>query len=236
MVVAAVVLSAVWFLSAVVGRMALQVLRTGDSGLRVEAGARFSPAWWAHVGLTASTLALVAAPVLVSADIVGPVGAVPEAVRWVGAALGAAGVAATFGAQLVMGDSWRIGVEPGEDTELVTAGVFGLVRNPIFSAMVLTALGVTLMVPTALGVAGLVGLVAFLELQVRRVEEPHLLAVHGPRYRTYTTRVGRFLPGLGRSRPSAGSARAGRGGPAHRVPSGRVGRVRRRSGAVRSAD
>jgi protein-S-isoprenylcysteine O-methyltransferase Ste14 len=200
MVVAAVVLSVVWFLSAVVGRMALQLLRTGDSGLRVEAGARFSPAWWAHAGLTVSTVALVAAPVSVLAGVAATVDDVPAAVRWVGAVLGGAGVVATFWAQLVMGDSWRIGVDPGEDTELVTAGVFGLVRNPIFSAMVLTAVGVTLMVPTALGAAGLIGLVAFLELQVRRVEEPHLLAVHGLTYRTYTTRVGRFLPRLGRSR------------------------------------
>jgi protein-S-isoprenylcysteine O-methyltransferase Ste14 len=199
MVVPAVVLSVVWLLSAVVGRMALQLLRTGDSGLRVEAGARFSPAWWAHVGLTVSTIALVAAPVLVLANLVGAVDDVPAAVTWLGAALGGAGVVATFWAQLVMGDSWRIGVEPGEDTGLVTIGVFGLVRNPIFSAMVLTALGVALMVPTALGLAGLVGLVAFLELQVRRVEEPHLLAVHGLSYRTYLTRVGRFVPRLGRS-------------------------------------
>jgi protein-S-isoprenylcysteine O-methyltransferase Ste14 len=199
MVVAAVVVSAVWFLSAVVGRMALQVLRTGDSGLRVEAGTFLSAAWWAHVALTSSTVALVAAPALVLADVLGAVD-VPAAVEWTGAVLAGGGVVATFGAQLVMGDSWRIGVSPGERTVLVTGGVFGLVRNPIFSAMVATALGVTLMVPTALGAAGLVVLVAALELQVRGVEEPHLRALHGSTYLAYTTQVGRFVPGLGRSR------------------------------------
>jgi protein-S-isoprenylcysteine O-methyltransferase Ste14 len=199
MVIAAVAVSVVWFLSAVVGRMALQALRTGDTGLRIEAGRRFSPAWWAHVGLTLSTLALVAAPALVLTDVVTAL-ALPGAVPWLGAVLAAAGVAATFGAQLAMGDSWRIGVAPGERTALVTAGIFALVRNPIFTAMVATALGITLMVPTPLGLAALLGLIASLQLQVRAVEEPHLRTVHGPIYRTYTTDVGRFLPLLGRTR------------------------------------
>ncbi|MFZ3348795.1 MAG: hypothetical protein WA248_27530 [Mycobacterium sp.] len=38
---------------------------------------------------------------------------------------------------------------------------------------------------------------AGLELQVRRVEEPYLLAKHGAAYRRYTASVGRFIPGVG---------------------------------------
>jgi hypothetical protein len=34
-----------------------------------------------------------------------------------------------------MGDSWRIGVDPSETTTLVRTGVFGWVRNPIFTAV-----------------------------------------------------------------------------------------------------
>jgi len=33
---------------------------------------------------------------------------------------------------------------------------------------------------------------------VRAVEEPYLLDTHGDAYRGYATRVGRFLPGVGR--------------------------------------
>ena len=40
-----------------------------------------------------------------------------------------------------MGESWRIGVDVQERTSLVTAGVFGLVRNPIFSAMCVASIG-----------------------------------------------------------------------------------------------
>ncbi|HLS74191.1 MAG TPA: hypothetical protein VK046_10500 [Actinomycetaceae bacterium] len=38
-----------------------------------------------------------------------------------------------------------------------------------------------------------------MEIQVRLVEEPYLLRTHGPAYARYTARVGRFLPGLGRT-------------------------------------
>ena len=31
-----------------------------------------------------------------------------------------------------------------------------------------------------------------------RLEEGHLITLHGPAYRAYAARVGRFLPGLGR--------------------------------------
>ena len=98
-----------------------------------------------------------------------------------------------------MGASWRIGVDPDERTGLVTHGLFALVRNPIFTAMLVTALGLTLMVGNAISLTGLAALFAALEVQVRLVEEPYLLTVHGPDYERYSTTAGRFLPGLGRS-------------------------------------
>ena len=49
-------------------------------------------------------------------------------------------------------------------------------------------------------------LIVGLEIQVRLVEEPHLLRSHGESYRRYAERVGRFLPGVGRLTP-AGAGR-----------------------------
>ena len=46
--------------------------------------------------------------------------------------------------------------------------------------------------------AGFVLLVVTIELQVRAVEEPYLLATHGDAYRDYLASVGRFVPGVGR--------------------------------------
>jgi protein-S-isoprenylcysteine O-methyltransferase Ste14 len=115
-----------------------------------------------------------------------------------GFALCAIGIAGTFAAQMAMGASWRIGVDPVERTELVTGGVFVLCRNPIYTFMLIAWVGFALLVPTWLvAVAGLL-LIAGLEIQVRLVEEPHMLRTHGEAYRGYASRVGRFVPGLGR--------------------------------------
>ena len=104
------------------------------------------------------------------------------------------GFAGTWYAQGAMGASWRVGVDRTEQTELVTGGVFALVRNPIFSCVMLTALGGALILPSAGMVAGLACLVLAIELQVRLVEEPHLARVHGDAYEAYRRRTGRFWP------------------------------------------
>jgi protein-S-isoprenylcysteine O-methyltransferase Ste14 len=79
----------------------------------------------------------------------------------------------------------------------VTDGAFAVVRNPVFSAMLVAGLGLALMVPNAIAVLGFVGLVAAIELQVRSVEEPHLRRLHGSAYAAYADHVGRFVPGVG---------------------------------------
>jgi protein-S-isoprenylcysteine O-methyltransferase Ste14 len=57
--------------------------------------------------------------------------------------------------------------------------------------------GIALLTPNFVTIAGLILAVAALELQVRRVEEPDLLDKHGVAYRGYTASVGRFIPGVG---------------------------------------
>jgi protein-S-isoprenylcysteine O-methyltransferase Ste14 len=63
--------------------------------------------------------------------------------------------------------------------------------------MIPTVVGLVLLVPSVIAIAALGALLAGLELQVRVVEEPHLLRVHGDSYRDYAARVGRFVPGIG---------------------------------------
>ena len=114
------------------------------------------------------------------------------------AALG--GITGTLAAQMAMGASWRVGVDPNERTDLVVSGLFRLVRNPIFTAMILASGGVTLMIPNLVVLTAFIALVAAIELQVRLVEEPYLLRVHPASYLAYGRLVGRFVPGLGRLR------------------------------------
>lgn len=192
---------ALYLLLAFVLRSVVQLRRTGSTGFRGISG-RLGAAERVSGALFALALAGgAAAPALALADVAEPVGALDGA-GWQGAgvALFAAGLAGTLGAQLAMGRSWRIGVDPDERTELVVHGPFAAVRNPIFTAMLPTSLGLTLMVPSWVALASLAALFVALELQVRRVEEPYLLRVHGEAYARYAERVGRFVPGLGRLR------------------------------------
>lgn len=180
-------------------RIVLQIRRTGSSGFHGVGGRLGSAEWVAGVGFTLALAVGFAAPLLALLDVVEPIGALDTTLAHVaGTALALAGIAATFAAQIAMGASWRIGVDPAERTVLVTAGPFALVRNPIFAAMLPTGLGLTLMVPSWIAFAGIAGLLLALELQVRVVEEPYLRTVHGGAYATYAARVGRFVPGLGR--------------------------------------
>ena len=121
-----------------------------------------------------------------------------SAIRMAAVALYGAGLAGTLWAQFTMGDAWRIGVRETERTALVAGGPFRWVRNPIYSSMVLVALGLALAAPNVLSVLALVALLVALELQVRLVEEPHLTRAHGTSYRDYASRTGRFVPGWGR--------------------------------------
>lgn len=115
-----------------------------------------------------------------------------------GLVLCVAGIAGTFAAQMAMGSSWRIGVDPRERTELVTGGIFGLCRNPIYSFMLIASVGFALLVPTWIALAAGALLISGVQIQVRLVEEPHMIRTHGEPYLSWARRVGRFVPGLGR--------------------------------------
>jgi len=175
--------------------------RTGSTGFRGISGRLGSAEWFAGVGFVAALAAAVIAPVLQLVGVLTPVGVIhAQWIQTTGIVIAAIGIAATVYAQLDMGDSWRIGVDPSETTTLVRAGVFGWVRNPIFTAMMTFGFGIALVTPNLVALAGFVLLVVTIELQVRVVEEPYLLTVHKETYRGYLTSVGRFLPGVGSAR------------------------------------
>lgn len=94
-------------------------------------------------------------------------------------------------AQAQMGASWRIGIDSGSHTELVTGGIFQLSRNPIFLGMRLSLLGLFLVLPNAVTLAILVLGEALMQVQVR-LEEEHLGALHGEAYVAYRKRVRRW--------------------------------------------
>ena len=188
------------FLAVALGwRTWLQYRRTGDHGFRGFSG-RIGSIEWLGGALFVLGMALAAGgPV---ADLFGLVE--PWRVMrkpWPDAAgllLGLLGFGVTIVAQLQMRDSWRVGVSERETTRLVTAGLFSMVRNPIFTGMLLLAAGLFCMVPNILSLAAFMISLVGVEIQVRRVEEPYLIRIHGEPYLSYARAVGRFVPWVGR--------------------------------------
>jgi protein-S-isoprenylcysteine O-methyltransferase Ste14 len=174
--------------------------RTGSTGFRGVSGRLGSAEWLAGVGFVVAMAAAIIAPVLQLVGVVSPVSVLHAPwIQTTGVVIAVVGIVATVYAQLDMGDSWRIGVDPSETTTLVRTGVFSWVRNPIFTAMITFGFGIALVTPNLVAIAGFLLLVATIELQVRIVEEPYLLTVHGNAYRDYLASVGRFIPGVGRA-------------------------------------
>jgi protein-S-isoprenylcysteine O-methyltransferase Ste14 len=180
-------------------RVVVQLRRTGSTGLAGLSGDAGAVERLAGGLFVFATLLGAAPPLLVIADVLEPISSIDgDAVNAAGLVLVVAGGLGVFGAQMAMGDSWRIGVDEGERTELVSGGVFALCRNPIYTAMITAWIGFALMVPTWVSIAQVVLVVFALEIQVRAVEEPHMRRSHGETYADYARRVGRFVPGFGR--------------------------------------
>ena len=197
MTVLALLLLVAWLVIVGGARSYLQLRRTGDAGVSFN-DRRGSPQWWARLISSLGLLAAFAAPV---AEIAGlrPVRALDGlVVDVIGVGLVIVGIAVMLAGQWAMGASWRADVDESVRTTLVTTGPFRIVRNPILSATAMTAIGIALMVPNVFAALMLVAFLTAQQIQVRLVEEPYLLAVHGSAYRDYGRRTGRFLPWLGR--------------------------------------
>jgi protein-S-isoprenylcysteine O-methyltransferase Ste14 len=182
-------------------RVAIQLRRTGSTGLiglRKGAGALD---WLSGVLFIGGMAMAIVSLNLVLNDELDPIDALDvDGLHVVGIVLAALGGLAVFAAQLGMGENWRIGVSDEQRTDLVTGGWFSICRNPIYAAMVVGWSGFALMVPTWLGLGAVVVIGLALELQVRFVEEPYLVRTHGDEYEAYASRIGRFVPGVGRFR------------------------------------
>ena len=199
MPIIALVLFAVFAMFGFGWRSWVQRRRTGSTGFRGISGRPGSVEWIAGAGFVVAFAIVIIAPVLQLFGAVAPLGVLHAAwVQILGVVIAGIGIAGTLYSQLDMGDSWRIGVDDTETTTLVHSGAFAVVRNPIFTAMVVFAFGIMLVTPNLFALIGFALVITTIELQVRAVEEPYLKATHGDAYRDYLATVGRFIPGVGR--------------------------------------
>ena len=95
-------------------------------------------------------------------------------------------------AQWNMRQSWRIGIDYVNKTQLVTVGLFKISRNPIYLFLIIALIGLFLIIPNAVTFAVLFS--AYLILQVTiRLEEDFLEKQHGEVYRNYKQKVSRLI-------------------------------------------
>lgn len=81
---------------------------------------------------------------------------------------------------------------PIEGGRLVEGGVYGLVRHPIYTGIILAAVGWGLATGSAAALLVAAGLAVFFDIKARR-EEAWLLAAH-PAYDDYRRRVRKLVP------------------------------------------
>ena len=83
---------------------------------------------------------------------------------------------------------------PNSRAALVTSGVYGVIRHPIYTAVLLASMGVALAHGHALPLLVAAVMIGFFTLKARY--EERLLSAAYPEYAAYMGRTGRFLPFL----------------------------------------
>ena len=116
----------------------------------------------------------------------------------IGLVLVALGVGIALAAGGALGRSLTPSPIPKADGQLVTGGVYGLVRHPIYSGLLVLGLGLVAIGASLLHLLAWVALLSILMAKAR-FEDLMLLGQY-PGYRDYAARVGRLVPGLGRVR------------------------------------
>jgi protein-S-isoprenylcysteine O-methyltransferase Ste14 len=110
----------------------------------------------------------------------------------VGAVLSLAGLVICGLALRAMGASWRIGIDRDTPGTLVTGGIFGWTRNPIYVSLDLLAIGTFLIQGRLIFFLFALAFVGMFDFQIRR-EERFLTEAYGKEYREYCARVPRYI-------------------------------------------
>lgn len=97
-----------------------------------------------------------------------------------------------------LGLNWSPTLEIRAHHELVTRGIYGVIRHPMYASLLLWALAQPLLLHNA--IAGGLGPIVIVLFYLLRVgpEEQMMLDTFGDRYRAYMERVGGVVPRFGR--------------------------------------
>mgnify|MGYP000191606915 FL=1 len=95
-------------------------------------------------------------------------------------------------AQGNMRESWRIGIDEENKTELVTDGFFSFSRNPIFLGIMIANIGLFMVLPNAFTLLIIALSTISVNTQIR-LEEEFLKNEFGSQYTQYQTKVNRWF-------------------------------------------
>ena len=115
-----------------------------------------------------------------------------DIVSWAGFGLIHLAFLIIFIAQRNMANEWRIGIDNENKVNLITKGMFGISRNPIFLGVIIVFIGLFLIIPNAVTAIILVSGALVIQVQVR-LEEEFLLNSLGNEYKEYMGKVKRWL-------------------------------------------
>lgn len=111
---------------------------------------------------------------------------------WIGIGIAALGVMVFIIAMWTMRDSWRAGIPEKDETELVTAGIYQVSRNPAFLGFDLMYLGLLIAFFNFVHLVFVLYAVIMLHLQILQ-EEQFLSETFGEKYNVYRQRTGRYF-------------------------------------------
>ena len=110
-----------------------------------------------------------------------------------GIALEFAGVALAIWARRILGRNWSGEITIKQDHELVRTGPYGVVRHPIYTALLIMYLGSVIVSGHVHALVGFaVGILAY--LRKTRMEEANLITAFGEKYRAYREDTWALIP------------------------------------------
>jgi protein-S-isoprenylcysteine O-methyltransferase Ste14 len=118
----------------------------------------------------------------------------PAWAGWLGVLLLVAGLFIFWRAHADLGLNWSPSLEIREKHELITNGIYGVIRHPMYASQWLVVIAQPLLLQN--WIAGFLNLLAFLLFYRLRVqaEEQLMLETFGDQYQAYMQKVGGVLP------------------------------------------
>ncbi len=115
-----------------------------------------------------------------------------DILKWMGWVFFVLSLIVVWLAQSHMRESWRIGIDEINKSELITTGFFGISRNPIFLGIMIANAGLFMVLPNAFTLLIVSLSTISINTQIR-LEEEFLLKEFGSDYEKYKSKVGRWI-------------------------------------------